>query len=101
MNGNMNFGNNDLGNGYIYQELINKISLLENQVKELMSLIETANNDMKISVKDYVSIIKELNNRVTNDEFLEHIQNNEIHHHRSTSLNYLEESGTTQPDKNK
>lgn len=86
MNSPLEMSNNNLENGYIYQELIKKIDSLEKQNKEIMSLISQASNDMKISVKDYVSIIRELNNRVTFDEFNKHTEDTEIHLHRSKTL---------------
>lgn len=86
MNSPLEMGNNNLENGYIYQELIKRIDSLEKQNKEIMSLISQASNDMKISVKDYVSIIRELNNRVTFDEFKKHAEDTEIHLHRSKTL---------------
>lgn len=100
MNNNLELGNNNLTNGYIYKELVSRIATLENQVKSLMTMIENANNDMKISIKDYVSIIKELKERVTQEEFDKHIGDHEIHHHRSSSLQCELEAGQTIPDKN-
>lgn len=95
MNKGIEMGNNDLQNGYIYQKLIEKIDALEKQNKEIMALLETASNDMKISLKDYVSILKEINKRVTYDQFRSHIEDTEIHLHRSKTLE--EEIESTKP----
>lgn len=86
MNRDVNLGNNDVQNGYIYQKLVEKIDILEKQNKEILSLIATARDDMKISVKDYVSIIKMIEKCVTREEFEMHSEDKEIHLHKSKTL---------------
>lgn len=93
MNQGINLGNNDLGNGYIYQKLVDRIDALDKQNKEIMQMIQTATSDMKISVKDYVSILKEIENCVTRKEFEMHAEDNEIHLHRSKTLESEIEAG--------
>lgn len=86
MRDNINLQNNDLQNGYIYKQLVQRVDALENQIKGILKDIEQAKNDMAISVKDYNRIIKIVENNITRDEFEKHIDNKEIHCHRSHTL---------------
>lgn len=94
MNQGINLNNNDLSNGYIYQDLIRRIETLEKSNQAILTAIETAKNDMTISVKDYVSILKEIEKKAGRDEFIHHIEDSEIHVHRSKTLESEIESST-------
>jgi DNA primase large subunit len=82
----INLQNNNLQNGYIYKELIQRIDKLENTITGIMKDIETAKNNMTISVKDYLVIIKLIEKNITREEFERHVDNKEIHLHESKTL---------------
>lgn len=86
MNKDINLKNNNIQNGYIYEKLIERIDKLDRQNKEILSLIATAKDDMKISVKDYLSIIKMIEKCITREEFEIHSEDKEIHLHKSKTL---------------
>ena len=83
MRNEINLNNNNLQSGYIYKKLVERIDELEKQIKTILTSIEQAKNDMTISVKDYLTIIKILDDCVRRDEFIRHIENKEIHYHES------------------
>lgn len=82
----INLQNNNLQNGYIYKDLVQRIDRLENTITGIMKDIEKAKNDMTISVKDYLVIIKLIEKNITREEFERHIENKEIHLHESKTL---------------
>jgi hypothetical protein len=82
----INLQNNNLQNGHIYKELIQRVDKLENTITGIMKDIEKAKNDMTISVKDYLVIIKMIEKNITREEFERHVENKEIHLHESKTL---------------
>lgn len=82
----IDIGNNDLQNGYIYKMLVNRVDNLEQQVKSIMKDVDEAKDQISISLKDYLVIKKLVEANITRDEFTRHIENKEIHSHRSSSL---------------
>lgn len=87
----INLQDNDLENGYIYKLLVEKIENLEKQLKEVQTSINTAKDEMNISLNDYVSMVKSIQDRVTREEFNRHIEDTEIHLHKSKTLTNEEE----------
>lgn len=77
------FDNENLQNGYIYKELVKKIETLQEQNESIMKMINEASSNNRISVKDYVSIIKEIGRMATSDSLTHHTDDNDIHITRS------------------
>jgi uncharacterized protein (UPF0335 family) len=83
---NINLQDNDLENGYIYKILVEKIESLENEIKQIQEVINTAKDELNISLNDYVSIIKEIQKCASREELERHTEDTEIHLHKSKTL---------------
>lgn len=85
----LNIENENLSNGYIYKKFMEKIESLEKENKEIMKLVNEANSNMRISLKDYVSIIKAIEKKTSQDEFIHHAEDFDIHYHRGLLYDML------------
>lgn len=84
-----NIENENLNNGYMYKKFMEKIESLEKENKEIMKLVNEANSNMRISLKDYVSIIKAIEKKTSQDEFIHHAEDFDIHYHRGLLYDML------------
>lgn len=86
MRDSINLQNNDLQNGYIYKQLVQRVDTLENQIKGILKDLTEAKDNLNISLDSYNKLLKIVEDNITRDEFEKHSENKEIHCHISHTL---------------
>lgn len=74
-----NFNSNNTENGWIYKYFSEKINKIETDIVELMNTVEQAYSDMKISLNEYQTLIKNINSKCSVELYNTHVSNNSLH----------------------
>lgn len=83
-----NFNSNSTENGWIYKNFVERMNKLSSDMKVMQNMLEVANSELNISMKDYNTLIKSLSSKIDSNEFNDHSRNHNIHVDETEKANW-------------